>query len=77
MSKQAWEFGFWALVIVGAATALIMTQHAMHSASIANMVGAGVQAGPPQTPQPQSKATGTQPPVLPGFFSFEPDPGYY
>ncbi len=31
MTRQAYEFAFWAIIVVGAGTALLMWQHATHT----------------------------------------------
>jgi hypothetical protein len=31
MTRQGWEFGFWAALLVGAATAVILYQHSLHT----------------------------------------------
>lgn len=46
MTREAYEFAFWALIIVGAGTALLMYQHAQHSGMIMNMINGRLLGAP-------------------------------
>ena len=76
MTKEGLEFAFWAVLIVGAATGLILYQHSLHAQAIAGaLTDASAHAQPTQS-APFSTATGSIPPVAVGTFPDLLSPGY-
>jgi hypothetical protein len=45
MTRQGWEFGFWAALLVGGATAVILYQHSLHTGLILDAKGRGDAEG--------------------------------
>lgn len=50
MSAKAWEFAFWAIIVTGAATAVILFQHGQHTGAILSALnGDGSKGDDPLT----------------------------
>jgi hypothetical protein len=46
MSRQAYEFAFWAIIVVGAGTALLMWQHATHTSYLLDTLNQRLSGAP-------------------------------